>query len=91
VEEGQHGGPPDRLIQRLGHFRLAAPASFEERGEAPHANVLAELGLDRTRREQIERLRAREQRGVEALQRAIVATEQELRREELPSPSTPSE
>src|SRR5262245_14080492 len=65
--------------------RASARAPVEPH-PAPHVNVLAGLGLDDTQREQIEGLRARERPGVEVLQRAIVATERELRMEELAQP-----
>jgi Spy/CpxP family protein refolding chaperone len=50
------------------------------------AGVLAQLGLDEMQREQIARLRAREQTRIELLQRALDASERELRLAELAHP-----
>jgi Spy/CpxP family protein refolding chaperone len=61
-----------------------APDALEQPGAEPQ--VLAQLGLDAAQAEQIDALRARETRRVEALQRALADAEDSLRRAELEIP-----
>src|SRR5262249_4557896 len=53
---------------------------------APHASALAQLDLDRAQREQIDLLGLRERGRIERLERALAATERELRTAELAQP-----
>jgi Spy/CpxP family protein refolding chaperone len=66
--------------------RRSAPASVEPRSPAPPASTLARLGLDEAQREQIESLGMRERRRIEGLERAVAATERDLRCAELAQP-----
>ena len=66
--------------------RESVPATLEPRAPAPPVSTLAQLGLDTTQREQIERLGMRERRRVEGLEGALAATERNLRSAELAQP-----
>jgi Spy/CpxP family protein refolding chaperone len=77
-------------VMRSPAIEVSSPQGSARGGLEPesalHGSVIAELGLDERQAAQIERLRARERDRVERLQRALAATEQELRREELAQP-----
>jgi Spy/CpxP family protein refolding chaperone len=62
------------------------PAPIQPRSSAPKASALAQLGLDERQREQIDRLGVRERRSIEELERALAATERNLRTAELAQP-----
>jgi Spy/CpxP family protein refolding chaperone len=65
--------------------RQASPAAVGMRLAAP-ATTLAQLGLSETQRDQIGRLEERERRRIDAIERTLAKTEQELRRAELVQP-----
>jgi Spy/CpxP family protein refolding chaperone len=66
--------------------RESAPATIQPRSPAPPASTLAQLGLDQAQREQVELLGMRERRRIEGLERALAATERDLRCAELVQP-----
>jgi Spy/CpxP family protein refolding chaperone len=66
--------------------RESAPATIQPRSPTPRASTLAQLGLDEEQREQIHRLGLRERSHIEELERALAATERNLRSAELIQP-----
>ena len=74
------------LAKEAGVPQESAPATTEPRLPAPPASTLANLGLDEAQREQVERLGLRERHSIEGLERALAATERDLRCAELVQP-----
>lgn len=74
----------------LAAARPTSEAASPPATAAPRESALAHLDLTKAQLQEIEQLRAREERRIAALERALAEAEQELRRVELAKPFDPT-